>query len=143
MTADVFINEKAIRVLIEDKVYSVIHKAIPALRVEMQRRFLLPKSGKFYSRASGSGGGRAFRGGGKYRASAKGEAPAVRSGRLFNSLSDINRKQVESYPDKLTGILTISVPYVSLLEPPAPLDRPFALVSAETIVDRFNQRLSL
>lgn len=143
MTADIFINEKAIRVLIEDKVYSVIHKAIPALRVEMQRRFLLPKSGKFYSRASGSGGGRAFRGGGKYRASAKGEAPAVRSGRLFNSLSDINRKQVESYPDKLTGILTISVPYVSLLEPPAPLDRPFALVSAETIVDRFNQRLSL
>lgn len=143
MQADIFINEKAIRVLIEDKVYSVIHKAIPALRVEMQRRFLLPKSGKFYSRASGSGGGRAFRGGGKYRASAKGEAPAVRSGRLFNSLSDINRKQVESYPDKLTGILTISVPYVSLLEPPAPLDRPFALVSAETIVDRFNQRLSL
>ena len=136
MTADIYINEKAIRVLIEDKVASVVHKAIPALRTEMQRRFLLPKSGKFYSRASGSGGGRAFRGGGKYRASAKGEAPAVRSGRLFNSWR-------ESYPDKLTGLLTTNVPYSVFLEPPAPLDRPFALVSAETIVDRFNQRLSL
>jgi hypothetical protein len=81
------------------------------------------------------GGGRAFRGGGRYRASAKGEAPAVRSGRLFNSLK-------ESYPDKLTGVLTIDTPYAAYLEPPAPLDRPFALVSAETIASRFNQSLS-
>lgn len=135
MTADIYINEKAIRILIEDKVASIIHKAIPALRVEMQRRFLLPKSGKFYSRGKASGGGRAFRGGGKYRASAKGEAPAVRSGRLFNSWK-------ESYPDKLTGLLVTDVPYAVFLEPPAPLDRPFALVSAETIAQRFNQRLN-
>ena len=135
MTVDIFINEKAIRVLIEDKVASVIHKVIPALRVEMQGRFLLPKSGKFYSRGKGQGGGRAFRGGGRYRASAKGEAPAVRSGRLFNSWK-------ESYPDKLTGLLVTDVPYAVFLEPPAPLDRPFALVSAETIAQRFNQRLN-
>lgn len=143
MQTDVFINEKAIRVLIEDKTGKIIRKALPAIRLEMQRRFRLPKSGRFYSRGKSQGGGRVFRGGGRYRASAKGEAPAVRSGGLFNSLSDINKKQVESYPDKLTGILTIGVPYASLLEPPAPLDRPFALVSVETVVDRFNQRLSL
>ena len=135
MTVDIFINEKAIRVLIEDKVASVIHKAIPAIRLEMQRRFLLPKSGRFYGRGKVQGGGRAFRGGGRYRASAKGEAPAVRSGRLFNSWRD-------SYPDKLTGILATDVPYAVYLEPPAPLDRPFALVSAETVAQRFNQALS-
>ena len=135
MTVDIFINEKAIRVLIEDKVASVIHKAIPAIRLEMQRRFLLPKSGRFYGRGKVQGGGRAFRGGGRYRASAKGEAPAVRSGRLFNSPK-------ESYPDKLTGLLTIDAPYAAYLEPPAPLDRPFALVSAETVAQRFNQALS-
>lgn len=132
MKAEIFINERTFTVLIEDKVSSVIHKAIPALKAEMQRRFLLPKSGKFYSRGKNQGGGRAFRGGGRYRASAKGEAPAVRSGRLFNSWK-------ESYPDKLTGLLTTDVPYSVYLEPPAPLDRPFALVSAETIADRFNQ----
>jgi hypothetical protein len=135
MKAEVILNERTIRVLIEDKANKVIRKAIPAIRVEMQRRFLLPKSGRFYGRGKVQGGGRAFRGGGRYRASAKGEAPAVRSGRLFNSLK-------ESYPDKLTGVLTIDTPYAAYLEPPAPLDRPFALVSAETIASRFNQSLS-
>ncbi len=135
MKAEIFINERTFTVLIEDKASSVIHKAIPALKAEMQRRFLLPKSGKFYSRGKNQGGGRAFRGGGRYRASAKGEAPAVRSGRLFNSPK-------ESYPDKLTGLLTIDAPYAAYLEPPAPLDRPFALVSAETVAQRFNQALS-
>jgi hypothetical protein len=135
MKAEVILNERTIRVLIEDKASKVIRKAIPAIRLEMQRRFLLPKSGRFYGRGKVQGGGRAFRGGGRYRASAKGEAPAVRSGRLFNSLK-------ESYPDKLTGVLTIDTPYAAYLEPPAPLDRPFALVSAETIASRFNQSLS-
>lgn len=126
------INEKAIRVLIEDRAGQTIRRALPAVRLEMQRRFRLPKSGRVYSRGKAEGGGRVFRGGGRYRASAKGEAPAIRSGRLFNSIK-------ESYPNKLTGIITIDTPYAAYLEPPAPLDRPFALVSAETIVDRFNQ----
>jgi len=135
MQADLFINEKAIRVLIEDRASKIIRKTLPAIRLEMQRRFRLPKSGRFYSRGKAQGGGRVFRGGGRYRASAKGEAPAVRSGRLFNSPK-------ESYPDKLTGLLTIDAPYAAYLEPPAPLDRPFALVSAETVAQRFNQALS-
>jgi hypothetical protein len=134
MQADVFINEKAIRVLIEDKTSKIIRKVLPAIRLEMQRRFKLPKSGKFYSRGKSQGGGRAFRGGGRYRASAKGEAPAIRSGRLFNSIK-------ESYPDKLTGVITVDTHYAAYLEPPAPLDRPFALVSVETVVERFNQSL--
>jgi len=135
MKAEVILNERTVRVLIEDKASKVIRKAIPAIRDEMRRRFLLPKSGRFYGRGKVQGGGRAFRGGGRYRASAKGEAPAVRSGRLFNSWRD-------SYPDKLTGILATDVPYAVYLEPPAPLDRPFALVSAETVAQRFNQALS-
>jgi hypothetical protein len=135
MQAELFINEKAIRVLIEDRASKIIRKALPAIRLEMQRRFRLPKSGRFYSRGKAQGGGRVFRGGGRYQASAKGEAPAIRSGRLFNSIK-------ESYPDKLTGIITIDTPYAAYLEPPAPLDRPFALVSAETVVEQFNQRLS-
>lgn len=129
------INDRAIRVLIEDRAGQVIRKVLPAMRLEMQRRFRLPKSGRFYSRGQQQGGGRAFRGGGRYRASAKGEAPAIRSGRLFNSIK-------ESYPNKLTGVITIDTPYAAYLEPPAPLDRPFALVSVETVVERFNQRLS-
>lgn len=129
------INEKAIRVLIEDRTAKLIRKTLPAIRLEMQRRFRLPKSGKFYPRPKNAGGGRVFRGGGRYRASAKGEAPAIRSGRLFNSIK-------ESYPDKLTGIITIDTPYAAYLEPPATLDRPFALVSAETVVQRFNGAVS-
>lgn len=135
MQTEIIINQRTLTVLIEDKASSVIRRAIPAIRVEMQRRFLLPKSGRFYGRGKVQGGGRAFRGGGRYRASAKGEAPAVRSGRLFNSWRD-------SYPDKLTGILATDVPYAVYLEPPALLDRPFALVSAETVAQRFNQALS-
>lgn len=134
MQAEISINEKAIRVLIEDRTSKIIRKALPSIRLEMQRRFKLPKSGRFYSRGKAQGGGRVFRGGGRYRASAKGEAPAIRSGRLFNSIK-------ESYPDKLTGIITIDTPYAAYLEPPAPLDRPFALVSVETVVERFNQSL--
>ncbi len=135
MQAEILFNDRAFSVLVEDKAASIIRKALPAMRLEMQRRFLLPKSGKFYSRGKSQGGGRAFRGGGRYQASAKGEAPAVRSGRLFNSIKD-------NYPSKTEGTLTIDAPYAAYLEPPAPLDRPFALVSAETVVDRFNQSLS-
>lgn len=135
MTLNAFINVRAITVLIEDRAAKIIRRALPAIRLEMQRRFRLPKSGRFYGRGKAQGGGRVFRGGGRYRASAKGEAPAIRSGRLFNSIK-------ESYPNKLTGIITIDTPYAAYLEPPAPLDRPFALVSAETIVEQFNQRLS-
>lgn len=135
MQAEVVINEKAIRVLIEDRASKIIRKALPAIRLEMQRRFRLPKSGRFYSRGKSQGGGRVFRGGGRYRASAKGEAPAIRSGRLFNSIK-------ESYPSKTEGIITIDTPYAAYLEPPAPLDRPFALVSAETVIADFNQPIS-
>lgn len=135
MQLSLTINDRAIRVQIEDRVAKLIRKTLPAIRLEMQRRFRLPKSGRFYSRGKAQGGGRAFRGGGRYQASAKGEAPAIRSGRLFNSLK-------ESYPDKLTGILTVDTPYAAYLEPPAKLDRPFALVSAETVVQRFNQSLN-
>lgn len=132
MTLTATINDRAIRVLIEDRAGQVIRKALPAIRLEMQRRFRLPKSGRIYSRSKAEGGGRVFRGGGRYRASAKGEAPAERSGRMANSIK-------ESYPSKTTGVLTIDTPYAAYLEPPALLDRPFALVSAETIVERFNQ----
>lgn len=131
MNFSIDLNVRAITVLLEDRASKIIRKALPAIRLEIQRRFRLPKSGRFYSRGKSEGGGRAFRGGGRYRASAKGEAPAIRSGRLFNSIK-------ESYPKKTEGILTIDTPYAAYLEPPAPLDRPFALVSAETIVDRFN-----
>ena len=131
MTLDAFINVRAITVLIEDRASKIIRRALPAIRLEMQRRFRLPKSGRFYSRGKSEGGGRVFRGGGRYRASARGEAPAIRSGRLFNSIR-------ETYPTKTEGILTIDTPYAAYLEPPAKLDRPFALVSAETIVERFN-----
>ncbi len=131
MTLTATINDRAIRVLIEDRAGQVIRKALPAIRLEMQRRFRLPKSGRIYSRGKAEGGGRVFRGGGRYRASARGEAPAIRSGRLFNSIR-------ETYPKKTEGIITIDTPYAAYLEPPATLDRPFALVSAETIVERFN-----
>lgn len=135
MQTNVIINERAFQVLIEDGVSSRIRKILPAIARESQRRFLLPESGRFYSRGRKEGGGRAFRGGSRYRASAKGEAPAVRSGRLFNSIK-------EEYPSKLTGVLTFDTPYSAYLEPPAPLDRPFALVSAETVAAQFNQSLS-
>lgn len=108
-----------------------IHRVIREIKSRIQARFQLPKSGRTYYRPVSSGFAGFQSRGGKYRASARGEAPAIRTGRLFRSM-------IESYPSELVGILTIDTPYAAILEDPTKLDRPFVRPSIEEAVAAIN-----
>lgn len=81
------------------------------------------KSGRFYPLPPPSRG--------KYRASARGETPAIRTTRLLRSIR-------ESFPSPLTAEVTINTPYAAILESPAELDRPYVRPAIETVTRRFN-----
>ena len=72
---------------------------------------------------------------GKYRASARGEAPAIRSGNLFRNLK-------LTMPNPLTSVLLIDTTYAAILENPAQLDRPYVKPAIENMVSRFNNNLT-
>lgn len=108
-----------------------IRRAIRELKSRMQAKFQLPKSGRFYYRPTAPGFGGFQARGGKYRASARGQAPAIRTGTLFRSLS-------ESYPSPLDGQLIVNTPYAAILENPSQLDRPFVRPSIIETVAAIN-----
>ena len=91
----------------------VLFRLLEKVREEMRRRFTSPKSG---------------RPGPFARRSAKGEAPARQTGRLYNAIPIV---QVSD----LKAELTVNAPYASFLEDR--LNRPFALVSVESTVEMY------
>lgn len=118
MRLEFAINDDLFEAAVTKAVQPVIRQAVRELRSRMQTKFQLPKSGRFYYRPRSVGGG-------KYQASAKGEAPAIRTLRLFRSM-------VESYPAPREGQLKIDTPYAAILE--FEQNRPFVRVSiAETV----------
>lgn len=79
----------------------------------------LPKSGRIYRVA-----------GRRHQASAPGEAPAIRTRRLVNSMEAF-------FPDRLTGIVSINAPYAVYLEDN--LDRPFVAPAIEAVAENFSE----
>lgn len=71
----------------------------------------------------------------RHQASAPGEAPAIRSGRLFRSIR-------ESFPDAQTGIIEIDTPYAAFLEQGTSrglAPRPFVRPAIKTVREQFNR----
>jgi HK97 gp10 family phage protein len=89
---------------------AVIRQAAPimegklnTLRATMIEEFNAPKTGHEYRRPQG----------GRYRASAPGEPPAVRTGNLRDSISE---PDVRKSSGALVGQITIAAPYAGYLE---------------------------
>jgi hypothetical protein len=125
------LNDAVFRQAVSAVVKPTIRRAIRELKSRMQTRFQLPKSGRMYYRPTTPGFAGFQTRGGRYRASAKGEAPAIRTGRLFRSL-------LESYPSDLEAVLTVDTPYAAILENPNKLDRPFVRPSIMETVAALN-----
>lgn len=94
------------------------------VKAEIERLMRQPKSGHFYKKPNGR----------LYRASAPGEAPAIRTGRLLRSVK-------EAFPSWTTGQITVDAEHADHLERGtvrglAP--RPYVRPALRTVNARFN-----
>ncbi len=118
------INDAVFRVTVERTVSRVIKDAVYELRRSFAEQFGRIKTGRTYRRPKPLGG--------TYRASAPGEAPAIRTGNLLRSIT-------EQFPDALTGVLTIAAPYAEYLEKGTSrmAARPFVGPAIDDVVEKF------
>jgi hypothetical protein len=86
---------------VERQMEPIIRQKIGDLHSLFNEEFRGPKSGKIYRRPEPLSG--------LYRASAPGQPPAIASSNLLLSIE-------ESFPDRLTGQITIGAPYAGDLE---------------------------
>jgi hypothetical protein len=111
MKFEVKINVAAVTSAITKVASKTIREAITLIHQGLLQLFALPKTGRKYKRQ-----------GGTHQASAPGEAPAIDTGFLQNSI-------VPDTSNPLKGILTIGAEYAALLEEGSPggrlLPRPF------------------
>jgi hypothetical protein len=113
-------NAAAFNRVIAERVEPLLRNTLEKIADRMKFLFRLPKSGRVY---------------GKHQASAPGEAPAIRSRRLTESIS-------QPIINGLTGRLEVRAPYAGLLEKGTDFmqPRPFAEVAARSVVSRLNQQ---
>jgi phytoene desaturase len=78
MRIEFALNDDLFEAAVTKAVQPNIRRALIEIRSRAQAKFQLPKTGREYYRPRSAGGG-------KYRASAKGQAPAIRTGLLFRS----------------------------------------------------------
>lgn len=121
--AKVILDNQAFRDVITGHARRVIRDVVDDLKRLMIQSFGQQKHGRFYRRPQVAGGGR-------YQASARGEAPAIASGNLFRNL-------IVSFPTPLTGELLIDTPYARILE--QELDRPFIAPAVQSVRERFER----
>ncbi len=123
MRFEVKLDEAAFKAVVTRHASGVIKDAVFELRAKFAELFGRSKSGREYRRPSGT----------VYRASAPGEAPAIRSGNLLRSIR-------ESFPDALTGQITIEAPYAEFLEEGTDLmaARPFVRPAVEAVREKFS-----
>lgn len=121
MEVKVIYNRQAFRDEVLKQFKTIKEDVVDDLKRVIIRSFGAQKHGRFYRRPKIAGGG-------LYQASAKGEAPAIRSGKLFRSLHI-------RFPSMYTAELKIDTPYAAILE--FQKDRPFARVAAKTVAQRF------
>lgn len=100
-----------------------IRAYLRGVKGEIERLMRLPKSGHFYKKPNGR----------LYQASAPGEAPAIRTGRLLRSVK-------EAFPSWTTGIITVDVEYADYLERGTSKmrKRPFVRPALRTVNSQFN-----
>jgi hypothetical protein len=101
MSIEVKVNPRAFQDAVEDGVQPVIRHFIYDLRNRMVVSFNEPKAGREYKRTKPTKR--------VHRASAPGEAPAVDSGHLQNTIEP-------DFPTPLKGVLTIGAEYARWLE---------------------------
>lgn len=126
MKATVIINRQLFLRAVTIEASPLIRDVGDDLKRLIIQSFGLAKHGRFYHRPKVAGGG-------LYRASARGEAPAIRSGNLFRNLK-------LTTPKPLTVELKIDTPYARILE--ETLDRPYYTPAIENVVNRFNNNLT-
>ncbi len=122
MPYKVELNEKVFEQAIADGVHPVIRSFVLDLRNRILVSFQEPKTGREYKR-----------GGKIHRASAPGEAPAVDSGHLQNSIQP-------DFPTRLKGVLTIGSETGILLElgTNAIAPRPFVFPAIQGALEQFS-----
>lgn len=99
-------NQRGFLNAVRQSALGTIKAYVQALKRTIIGLFRLPKTGRVYR----------YRGR-RYRAAAAGEPPGIRSARLLNSVRD-------SFPDPLTGILSIDAPYAGHVNKRHPFVRP-------------------
>ena len=119
MKFEVKIDIPAITAEITKVASKVIRQATFSIKQKMLIDFAKPKSGRTYKR-----GNRV------HVASARGEAPAIDTGFLANSI------QTE-FPNPTLGIVTVGAEYGQVLE--EILDRPFVRPSIEATIEELNK----
>lgn len=120
MSVKVELDQSVFRDVITGHAQRVIRDVIDDLKRLIIQSFGQAKTGRFYPRPKPARG--------TYRASAPGQAPAIRSGRLFRSLK-------ETFPTPLSGELLVDTPYARILE--EKIDRPFVRPAIESVKQRF------
>lgn len=124
MTFTVVVNPSAFHDEVARQGEPTVRDATFDLRATIFRLFGGVKTGQYYPRPKPLSG--------IYRASAAGEAPAIRSGLLFRS-SRI------TFPKSLTGQLTLDTPYAALLEQGTTrmLPRPYIAPAIKSIKEQY------
>lgn len=124
MIIKVELDKEAFREIITGAAHRVIADVIDDLKRLIIQSFGRAKTGRFYKLSKPASG--------TYRASAPGQAPGIKSGRLFRSLK-------ESFPTPLTGELLVDTPYARFLEygTSRMAPRPFVRPAIEGVKQRF------
>lgn len=126
MKFDMQINSAGFRQAIERPAKLAIEDYVFDLKAKFAELLGGIKSGRVYFRPKPASG--------KYRASAPGQPPAIRTGNLFRSIR-------ESFPRPLTGQIVIGAPYAEYLERGTSrmAARPFVAPAIKSVAARFNQ----
>lgn len=100
-----------------------IRAYLRTLKTEIARLMRLPKTGRYYRKPNGR----------LYQASAPGEAPAIRTGKLLRSVKEV-------FPSWTTGQMTISAEYAFHLEQGTSrvAKRPFLRPALRTVNRQFD-----
>lgn len=125
MLFSIILNQDAFRASITRQVRPLLMKIAEMERTEEIISFSLPKTGREYFRPRPPGG--------RYRASAPGEAPAIRTGALRRS------EGTPRFIGPLTVSRTIGAPYARILE--FQKGRPFVGPAIENVTRRFANNL--
>lgn len=123
MTFTVIYNAAAFRRDVSRQASKFIKWITLAIKAKMIELMKLPKHGRVY----------VYRGR-PYRASAPGEAPAIRSGRLMRSIK-------ETFPKPLTGVIEVGAYYGVFLEfgTARIAPRPFARPAIKGVTSQFHK----
>ena len=123
MSQKVVVNGAAFNKAVVRQVNKFIKEVTRAIKREMQNLMRQPKSGRVYKYRGRS-----------HRASAPGESPAIRSGKLFKSIR-------ESFPNAQTGVIEVDAPYAGFLEQGTKFTarRPFVAPAIKTVREQIQR----